>query len=293
MPNTVNYATNFEKDLVQKYKRELLTNDLTTNNVKFVNAKTIKIPNLLLGGFKDHGRNGGFNRQDAENQYITKTLSHDRDVEFFVDTMDVDESNQALSAANLTNTFEEEHAIPEKDSYRMSKIYADYVAQGKTVDTTALTVTNILAKFDEYMEALDEAEVPEEGRILYATPTIKTMLKNAEKISRQMDVTGNSGNVYRMVKSLDDVKIKTIPSARMKTAYDFTDGCIPAETAKQINMILVHPKSVISTDKHSYINLWAPGSHTQGDGYLYQNRQYGDLFVIETRANGIKINTEA
>ena len=40
----------------------------------------------------------------------------------------------------------------------------------------------------------------------------------------------------------------------------------------------------------TYINLWAPGSHTQGDGYLYQNRKYGDLFVLNTRSDGIKIN---
>jgi hypothetical protein len=58
-------------------------------------------------------------------------------------------------------------------------------------------------------------------------------------------------------------------------------------------MILVHPSSVIACDKHSYIRLWAPGTHTQGDGYLYQNRKYGDLFVLDTRKDGIAINTDA
>lgn len=52
MPNTVNYATSFEKELKQKYSRESCTDDLTTQNVQFVNAKTIKIPYITLGGYK-------------------------------------------------------------------------------------------------------------------------------------------------------------------------------------------------------------------------------------------------
>ena len=79
----------------------------------------------------------------------------------------------------------------------------------------------------------------------------------------------------------------------MKTVYDFSDGCKPGTNAKQINMILFHPKSLLACDKHQYIKLWPEGSHTQGDGYLYQNRKYGDLFVIPNRVEGIYINAEA
>lgn len=294
MANTINYATRFERDLKQKYKRESLTADLTTEKITFVNAKTVKIPYLELGGFKDHTRNGGFNRQNVKNDYMTKTLSHDRDVEFFVDTEDVDESNLAVAAANLTNTFEEEHAIPEEDCYRISKLYSDYTGLGKTADTTELTVKNILSKYDDYMEAMDEAEVPEEGRILYATPAVEKLLKNAEDVKRVFSLNAGNGNGFmRAVRSLDDVKIKKLPSSRMKTAYNFTDGCVPGASAEQLNMILVHPKSVLACDKHSYIKLWAPGTHTQGDGFLFQLRKYWDLFVVDTRVDGIMINKTA
>ncbi len=294
MANTVNYATQFERQLKQKYKRESLTADLTTEKIKFVNAKTVKIPYIEMGGFKDHGRNGGFNRQNVKNQFMTKELTHDRDVEYFIDTMDVDESNQTLAAANITNTFEEEHAIPEEDCYRISKLYSDFKTLGKSADNTAPTTANILSLYDSYMEAMDEAEVPEEGRILYATPTIEKLLKNAEDVQKVFSLNAGNGNGFmRAVRALDDVKIRKLPSSRMKTAYNFTDGCVPGASAKQINMILVHPKSVLACDKHSYIKLWAPGSHTQGDGYLFQLRKYWDLFVIDTRVDGIKINAEA
>lgn len=292
MPNTVNYATRFEQELKQKYTRELLSADLTTQNITFVGANKVKIPYVTVSGYKDHGRNGGFNRGTVENQFMEKTLGFDRDVEFFVDSMDVDETNQALSAANITNTFVTEKAIPETDAYRFSKLYTEFTDLGGTASTEALTTATILEMFDTLMEEMDEDEVPEDGRMLYVTPSMYTTIKRAEKIVRNLDVTRDAV-INRHIRSLDDVQIKRIPSGRMKTAYDFTEGYVPATTAKQMNMILVHPQSVIAADKHSYINLWAPGSHTQGDGYLYQNRKYGDLFVIDTRVDGIKINLGA
>lgn len=291
MPNTINYATTFQKELAQKYSRELCTAGLTTNNVQFVGSNKIKIPYLTLAGYKDHSRSGGFNRQTVTNTFLEKTLSFDRDVEFFVDSQDVDESNQAVAAANITNTFEEEHGIPETDAYRISKLITDWDAAGGTPDTTALTTANILTIFDGYMEAMDEAGVPQEGRVLFVTPAVQTLLKQATGITRY--VGNGDANIQRAVRALDNVVIVPVPSARMKTAYDFTDGFTPAVGAKDINLILAQPKSIIACDKHSYIKLWAPGSTTLGDGWLYQNRKHYDLFVIDTRWQGIKANIDA
>lgn len=292
MANTVNYATRFEQKLRQKYSKGLLTADLTTENrdIRWVDAQTVKIPYIIVQGYKDHDRDGGFNRQAVENRWMTKDLGHDRDVEFLMDAMDVDETNQVLSAANVTNTFLEEQAIPETDVYRLSKLYADYIALGETVDATAITAVNALTLFDAYMRDMDEAEVPEEGRILYVTPVVYETLKQAQQISRSIAVNTNNGQINRTVRALDDVKLVKVPSARMKSAYDFTNGFAPAAGALQMNMILVHPRSVIAVDKHSYIKLWPEGTHTQGDGWLYQNRKYGDLFLIDTRVKGVRIN---
>lgn len=293
MPNVVNYVTQFQRDLMQKYARESMTADLVTPNIKFINANTIKMPYISMGGYKDHSRNGGFNRQAVNNDFKTYTLAHDRDVEFFVDEMDVDESNQAIAAANVTNQFETDHAIPETDCYRISKLHADFTENGGTVNNTVLTVDNILTHFDAQMKAMTEAEVPVEGRVLYVTPDVNELLKQAKEMQRVINLNNNTGDIKRNIGSLDGVKIKEIISSRMKTVYDFTDGCKPGTSAKQINMILVHPKSVIACNKHSYIKLWPEGSHTQGDGYLYQNRQYWDLFVIKNRVEGIYINAAA
>lgn len=293
MANAFNYVTAFETQLQQKYARELTSAALTTDRVRFVGAKEIKIPRMDLGGYKDHSRSGGWNRQDLANDFETKVLQHDRNVEFYVDAMDVDETNQIVSAANITNVFVSEQAIPELDCYRYSKLLAEQQNYGGTPDTTALDVNNVLEVFDELMEIMDEASVPESGRILYATPTVHKLLKQAEDIQRTFYVQSGPGRVARAVNQLDDVEIVKVPSDRMKSVYDFTDGFTPGVGAKQINLILVHPSAVIAPIKHQAIYLWPPGSHTMGDGWLYQNRSYTDLFLIERKVDGVQINVEA
>ncbi|WP_283608551.1 capsid protein [Faecalispora anaeroviscerum] len=289
------YAEMFARQLAQKYERELCSDALTKSNpgVQFINAQTIKLPRMTLSGYKDHTRTPGFNAGTMSNDWEPKKLAHDRDVEFFIDPMDIDETNLVMSVANIQNTFEEEQSIPEKDSYRYSKLHAELTTYSGSIDSTALTVQNLLEIFDAQMEAMDEDGVPEEGRIMYATPTVRKLLKEAEGIQRTLSVTTPS-TINRKVHSLDDVAIKSVPSARMKTKYDFTDGCVPATDAKQINFILLHPSAVICRDKYSYIKLFTPGTDSRtADGYLYQNRNYGDLFLIERKAAGVAMNVHA
>ncbi|PWV97444.1 hypothetical protein DFQ01_12188 [Paenibacillus cellulosilyticus] len=288
-----NYVESFLTILSQKYAQELTSAALTTANAQFVGTKTVKIPRLDVAGYKDHSRNGGWNRQAIANDFELKVLQHDRDVEFFVDAMDVDETNQILSAANVTNTFEEEQAIPELDKYRYSKLYSEVEDLGGTINTVVPSLSNVLSIFDDMMEAMDEAGVPQSGRIMYVTPTMKKLLKQADKVQRTIEVTGNNGVVDRAVRSLDDVTLVMVPSDRLKSSFDFTSGAVPGVGAKQINMILVHPSAVLAPVKHSVIYLWEPGSHTGGDGYLYQNRRYTDLFLLERKLAGVQINAQA
>ena len=139
---------------------------------------------------------------------------------------------------------------------------------------------------------MDDKSVPQEGRILYITSAMNKLLKSAEGITRTMNV-GAAGVIDRRVHGLDDVQIKTVPSARFKTQYDFTDGCVAADTAKQINMMLVHPSCVISRDKYAYMKLFTPGTDSRtADKYVYQNRYYTDTFLIERKSCGIAINVE-
>lgn len=287
------YAEQFTQFLAQKYAKELCSDDLTKSNlgVQFINAQTIKLPRVTMSGYKDHTRTAGFNAGTMSNDWEPKKLAHDRDIEFFIDPMDIDETNLALSVANIQNTFEEEQAIPEKDCYRFSKLHAELTNYSGVIDKTVITTDNFLIKFDDLMEGMDEAGVPEEGRILYVTPSMNKIVKQAQGLERSIDISGGSNVVNRKVHSLDDVTIKMVPAARMKTAYDFTNGCAPSGSAKQINFILIHPSCVVCRDKYAYIKLFTPGTDSRtADGYLYQNRYYGDLFLLEKKVAGCAMN---
>lgn len=293
-----NYADSFLSILEQKYAKELCSVDLYNSNpgISFLNAQTIKLPRLSLSGYKDHTRTAGFNSGTLSNDWEPKKLSHDRDIEFYVDPMDIDETNLALSTANIQNVFETEQAIPEKDCYNFSKLLSELSAYSGAVDTTAITVANFLDAFDTQMASMDEAAVPEEGRIIYVTPTMNKIVKQAEGIQRQVDITsaGAAGVINRKVHSLDDVSIKMVPAARMKSVYDFTDGCVASGTAKQINYILLHPSCVVARNKYEYIRLFTPGTDSRtGDGYIYQNRAFWDLFLLEKKVAGCAINKDA
>ena len=283
------YAEQFTQFLAQKYEKELCSDALMHSNpqITFLNAQTIKLPRLTLSGYKDHTRTAGFNTGNIANDWEPKKLAHDRDIEFFVDPMDIDETNLALSVANIQNVFENEQAIPEKDCYNFSKLHTELTNfHGRIDSTTVLTAQNILAVFDEEMSKMDDAGVPVDGRILYVTPAVNKLLKEADGIQRM--ITVNSSNaVNRNVHSLDDVTIKMVQSGRMKTKYNFTDGCVAAADADQINFILVHPSCVVARDKYAYISLFTPGTDSRtADGYLYQNRNYWDLFLIERKVAG-------
>src|SRR5690625_3005616 len=222
----LNYAELYTRALEQKYSGGLYFWDLynvpNNNRIRWVNAKTIQIPRIDVTGMVDVDRDsiGNFTRE-VDNSWETKTLQHDREFRTLVDPVDVDETNMAVTIANITRVFNDEQKIPEMDKYMASKLFAEFETYGGQADTTTLTAQNVLEVFDNLMTEMDEAEVPQEGRILYVTPTVYKMLKNAENIQRQILVTNNNQQVDRGVRSLDEVRLVRVPSARMKTVYDF------------------------------------------------------------------------
>lgn len=293
----VNYAELYEQALVQKYSVERRFNALynTVNNtrIRYMGGKTIHIPSITVTGFTNVNRDviTGWQR-NVDNEWEPKILSHDREFSTLVDPMDIDETNMALSIANVTQVFNDEEKIPEMDKYMASKLYAEAVAAGVVPVTTVPDVDNVLQLFDEAMQAMDDAEVPQEGRILYVTPQVNTLLKSATPISRFIGVRDNvPGRIARTVRSLDEVEIVVVPSVRMKTVYDFTTGAVPDPSAKQIHWILIHPTAIFAPQKYDFVSVQDPTALSKGK-YLYYERLYWDVFVLEKRAPGISLLVE-
>ncbi|MEH7081110.1 hypothetical protein V7101_21315 [Bacillus velezensis] len=291
MSNAINYAQKYERELDQLIRQQAITSDLETPNVNWLDARTFHIPTVSVSGYKTHSRNGGYNRGTVTTVNEPYTLTFDRDIEFFVDKADVDESNQVASAGNITKIFLTENAIPEIDAYRLSKIATRAIAEAQS-STTTLDTSNI---FSELKKALLPVRKYGPGNIItYVSSEVMDLLERSEDFTRKIEVTNNNNTIETRVTNIDGVMLKEVwDTARFHTAFNFTDGFVPTASSKEINFLIAAKQSIVAKPKISSIYLFAPGQHTQGDGYLYQNRLYNDLFVKKNKTDGIFVNTKA
>lgn len=288
----LNYATEYSRALAQAYPYVLhfaaLRSTENDSRYRWVNANTIEIPSLTTTGRVDAERDTiSVAKRNYNNAWEPKTLKNHRKWSTLVHPMDIDETNQVAAIQNITKVFNEDNKFPEMDSYLVSKLYSDWVAAGGTADTTVLTTDNILTVFDSYMVAMDEANVPMAGRILYTTPPIKSMLKNAKELTRF--IQNGEAAIRRAVSSLEEVQIESVTSDLMKTVYDFTEGSKPGVGAKQINMLLAHPSAVITPEKYTFSQLDSPSAGSEGK-WVYYEESYGDVFILNKRKDAIMFN---
>ena len=306
----VNYATEYGRALSQMWPYVLNFGALyatpNNNRYRWVNAKTIEIPSISTTGRIDANRDTvAFAQRNYENAWETKTLTNQRKWSTLVHPMDIDQSNMVATIANITKVFNEEQKFPEMDAYTISKIYHDWTTSitgdsshgaytGKTANTTALTTTSDLGVFDQLMLNMDNARVPANGRILYVTHEVKTMLKNAQidannTLSRNISVESGPNAIDRRVSRLDEVQVIGVPSTLMKTLYTFTSGWAVNSSAKQINMFLVHPLAVITPVSYTFANLSAPSALSEGK-YVYYEESFEDVFILNKKADAIQFN---
>lgn len=293
----LNYAVQYSQALAQAFPYVLNFGDLyaTPNNgrYKITGAKTIEIPVISTTGRVDGDRDTiQLATRNFDNSWETKVLENHRKWSTLVHPMDIDQTNYVASISNITKVYNEEKKFPEMDAFTVSKIYADWDALGKTADTTTLTVDNILSTFDTLMQAMTEKRVPEMGRILYVTPAVNTLLKNASGVTRSINIQNGGNEWNRLVSGLDMVKIVVVPPDLMQTAYEFTTGWAVASSAKQINMFLVHPVAVITPVSYQFAQLDSPSAMTEGK-WVYFEEAFEDVFILNNKADAIAFNMEA
>lgn len=292
----LNYAHEYQRSLEQAFPYVLYFGALyaTPNNGRYrwLNGKTIEIPSISVTGRVDSTRDTiATAARNYDNSWIPLTLENERKWSTLVHPRDVQETNQVTTIANITKVFNEEQKFPEMDAYTISKIYADWTAQGEKADTTVLTAENILSVFDKFLEEMSEGRVPKTGLLLYVTPAVNTLLKSAQGIYRTLNV-GTQNRLSRAITALEEVEISEVPSELMKTMYNFTQGWKPAAGAKQVNMMLINPISVITPTSYEFAKLDPPSALSEGK-YVYYEESHEDVFVLKNKNKGIRMSVEA
>ena len=289
----VNYAADYSRAMADAYPYISYFGEIWgANNANLYKpgmGSTMYIPSLTTSGARNTDRDqvtGTFNR-NWNNTVQAVSLEMDREWDTLVDPMDMDETDMVATIANVTKAFTEQQKVPEMDAYLASKLYS-FV----TPDTTTLTASNILTKWDNYLETLANARANRDRVWAYVTPATYRLLKQASGVNRYVDVTGSAGEWNRNVARLDGVNIREVPVELMKSAYTFTEGWEPAAGAVQINMIIVDPEAVAAPVKYEVAMMSEPTAQSKGK-YLYYERYYYGAFRLNNRAGGIIVNAAA
>ncbi len=292
MPNTVNYAERWEPDLLEIFMQESLISPFVTNNVRFLeNGKTFHFTQMSTTGFKSHSRNGGWNKGTFKQNDVPFTLSHDRDVSFLVDKADVSESNATASIQNIAKVFTRTQSVPEKNALFFSKcatLAATLEGYNSTSALSDWTKANVLTKLKAIIGAGKLRRYKAQGAlIVYVRSEIMDLLEMSSEIAKSIEMTqiaeGGAGIETRVAK-IDAVPIfEVIDDECFYNKFNFdgeNGGFELAEDSKHINVLVASPLTTKFVPKISSIYYFNPGSHTEGDGYLYQERELCDVFTL-------------
>lgn len=290
MPN-VNYAAEYSASLAQAYPYLSYFGRIwganNSNRYKPGMGKTMYIPTVTVSGAHATNRNsidGNFSR-NWDNQWQSVELEMDREWDTLADPMDIDETKEAASIANITRAFVETQKIPEMDAFLASKL-AGFASAHGGVSTASLSAASILTEWDNALEYMTNQRVNRDRVIAYMTPATYKLLKQATGISRFLEVTNGIQRVDRNVASLDGVEVVEVPADMMKTAYNFANGWAIDASAQQINFILVDPEAVAAPVKYETSMISAPTAQSKGK-YLYYERYYYGAFLLNQRGAGV------
>jgi hypothetical protein len=216
----------------------------------------------------------------------------DREWDTLFDPMDIVETNDVATIANITRNFNEFQKIPEMDAYLAAKL-AGFAAMYGGTDATSLTTANILTQWDAYLAEMANRRVNRDRVVAYMTPDTYKLLKEAAGVTRFVSTDEGFRGVDRNVARLDGVRIIEVPKDMMKTAYIFTEGWqVDAANAKQMNLLLVDPLAVAAPVKYETSMMSAPTAQSKGK-YLYYERYYYGAFSLMQRGAGFLANLSA
>lgn len=270
----IELATKFQPHTDEQFKAESKKSLLTNTDYDWTGAHTIKVYKVSTSGMNDYNRkgedNGNWSRYgavaglDATTEEMT--LKKDRSFTFAIDKLDSDETQQQLAAASALARQNREAVIPEVDAYTYGVMAAN---AGHKPDELALTVDNLYEQILTGSQALDDAEVPETGRVLVVIPAIYNLMKKCKEIVMETNV-GNELRLQGVIGILDGMNVQKIPANRLPAGFGF---------------MIAHPVATVAPVKlEDYrIHQDPPGI----SGALVEGRIVYDAFVLDNKTKAI------
>lgn len=291
--NSIGLASGYVPYLDAVYKAESKSAILDTvqDRVRWNDEyRTFYLFETSMNGLGDYDRNNGYVRGDVTSGWRAYTPQWDRARQFLVDVADNMETFN-MAFGTLGGEFMRLHVIPETDAVRFAQYAQNAAAANKDTESLS-TSAQVIASLDDATAALDDGEVPYEGRILFVNPTTYKLLKAG--ITRYT-MNGENGIDYN-VEIYNDMRVITVPSARFNTeitlaqptAHDDAGGF--TATGSTINYMIIHPTAVMQAVKLATPRIFSPEVNQQANAWMYDFRQYHGAWVKHEKANGIYVS---
>lgn len=265
----IDLVTKFAPYTDEQFKNESKKSLLTNDDFDWTGAHTVKIYKISTSSMNDYKRNGPapegqWSRfgpiADLDATTEEMALNKDRSFTFAIDKLDTDETAQQLAAASALARQNREVVIPEVDSYTYGVMAAN--AGHKPA-------ANIFEEITKASLTLDDAEVPETGRVLLVTPAVYTLMKQSPDITLDSDV-GQEMRLRGVISMMDGASVVKVPAVRLPADFGF---------------LMTHPSATVAPTKLEDFRIHQdpPGI----SGALVEGRIVYGAFVLDNKANAI------
>lgn len=284
MSNSIEAAKRYIAALDRAYKAASKSSVLDVNPA-FVReadvAGTFYLPKLTLVGLGTYSTTDGFPTGDATLAWTAYTYSQDRGRKFSIDSV---EDAEAASAAfgNVASEFMRMHEVPEIDAYRFATIAT---SAGTDASGTLSDAASVVSALNTAMDALDEAEVPDEDKVLFITAGLLRLARNAASTAATTD-------------ALDRATVVVVPQTRFYTGITVDAGATGSaggysKNGVDINFILMARSAAFCDAKHVALRTFSPEQNQTADAWLYQFRVVHDCWLYDNKDNGVYVHTKA
>lgn len=203
--------------------------------------------------------------RDLSAQTEEMLLKNDRSFIFNVDKLDTDETAGQLEAGKALARQLREVVIPEVDTYTYKVMVEN---AGTKAEAVEITKDNIYTLILAGSELMDDAEVPDTGRVLLVTPFVYTLLKQAV----QFDYTdlGAEMKAKGVVGFIDGMAVVKVPASRLPEKFGF---------------MIAHPSATTAP-----VKLEDFGTHEDtplSSGTIVTGRIVYDAFVLDNKKKAV------
>ncbi|WP_105308631.1 N4-gp56 family major capsid protein [Dorea sp. Marseille-P4042] len=269
----INYAEKYSPQVDERFKLGSLTTALVNNAYDWLGVATVKVYSVPTAEMNDYtltGSNRYGTPAELNNEVQEMTLAKDRSFTFTIDKKSEDDTMGVMAAGAALARQIDEVAIPEIDTYRISKLVAG-APTANVIKDIAVTKSNAYEKFLSVQEILDNKKIPTGGRICMCTPGYYNMLKLDEAFTKKGDMATKIA-INGLVGEVDGVYIIKAPKSYFPENVNFL-----------ISNPIVMPAPIKLTEYKIHDD--APGI----SGHLVEGRIRYDAFVLDQKKDAIGV----